>query len=252
MAEIAGSPLKQKAVAFAVFLKNLTKDSSVIRDFSIYKIQKLTLHGGKGGMSYKTIRKYIAVLFKMELLEQKDGNLYIKKMSSHIKHKNIDISQVVTDGFKNTYNQIRDIIFLVIQARKDFVKSLLRLRKDPQWDTDYKKVRRLCKKCCSNPCAEYKEHGISYKKVAQEIGCCARTAFSIVKDTLRRKWCSKTNRCEVVLMEGVSHREIPGFTFTTENYGFIIRSNTYTLKREWAEALGASAEKTVRPRKEVG
>lgn len=245
MAEIAGSPLKQKAVAFAVFLKNKTNDSSVIHDFTIYKVHKLS------GLSYKTIRKYLAVLFKMELAMLRSGSLYIMKMSSHIRHKNIDISRIITDGFKNTYNQIRDVIFLAIQARKDFIKGLLRLRKNPEWDTDFKKVRRLCKKCCNNPYAEYKEYGISYKRVAKEIGCCERTAFSIVKDALKRKWCTKTNRCEVVLMEGVNYMEVPGFTFTTENYGFILRSNTYTLKKEWAEAIGAGAGKIIRPGKRL-
>lgn len=246
IAEIAGSPQKQKAVAFAILLKEKTNNSSAIRNFSLYKIQRLTqdIHG-KNGMAYKTIRKYLSVLEKMGLAEQCGNDLIIRRMSSDAKHRNFNISCFKIDRNKNVYNQIRELIFLVIQAQKDFFKSLLRLRKDPQKGTDFKKVRRLCKKCCNNPNADYEEYGLSYNRIAYRIGCCSRTAIKIVKDAIRRKWCTKENHCEVVRMDGVHFREIPGYAFTTQNYGFILRPNTYTLSRAWSCALGADAQAVV-------
>ena len=211
--EIAGSPQKQKAVAFALLLKDKTNDSSVIRNFTIYKIHKLTCDtNGKGGMSYRTIRKYLEVLIKMGYAEIKDDNLFIKKMASSSKHRNFDISAFKINRNKDVYNQIRELLFLVIQAQKDFFKSLLRLRKDPPKGTDYKKVRRLCKKCCDNPNAEYEEYGLSYNKIAMKIGCCARTAFEVVKRAIGRKWCTKENHCEVVRMDGVHTRLFVHYT----------------------------------------
>lgn len=232
--EIAGSPLKQKAIALAVVLKVATRSSSVVRNFSYYKIQKLT------GLAYGTIRKYLKVLMDMGYAEIVDGNLFIKKISSRHRHKNIDISNYTIDKTRNVFVQIRDTLFLVIQARKDYVKSLLQLRKDPTAGTDFRSIRRLCRKYLNDPHGKYEEHGISYEFVARQVGCCARTAFSVVKDTIRRKWCRKRNRCEVRLLKGVNYREIPGFTFTTENWGFIIRSNTYTLSQSWADALNTT------------
>lgn len=247
IAEIAGSPLKQKAVAFAILLKEKTNNSSSIRNFSLYKIQKLTRDSqGKNGMSYKTIRKYLDVLEKMGLTEQCGDDLIIHRMSSDARHRNFNISCFSIDKNRNVYNQIRELIFLVIQAQKDFIHSLLRLRKEPPRGVDYKKVRRLCKKCCGNPYAEYKENGLSYNRIAQKIGCCSRTAIKIVKDAIRRKWCTKFNHCEVVRMDGVHFREIPGYAFTTQNYGFILRPNTYALSRAWSCALGADACASVR------
>lgn len=246
IAEIAGSPLKQKAIAFAILLKQKTNNSSAIRSFSLYKIHKLTQDDhGKNGMAYKTIRKYLAVLKTLNLIEENGRDLTIKKMSSDSKHRNYDISKFIIDKNKNIYNQIRNLLFLLIQAQKDFIHSLLRLRENPQYGTDYKKVRRLCKKCCANPNAEYKEYGLSYNHIALKLGCSARTAIKVVKDAIRRNWCTKENHCEMVRMDGVHFREIPGYAFTTENYGFILRPNTYTLSRAWSCALGADARVSV-------
>ena len=249
IAEIAGSPQKQKAIAFALLLKDRTGDSSVVRDFSIYRIQKLTKDKrGKGGMAYKTIRKYLGVLMKMGYAEMKGGDLFLKRMSSSSKHRNINISAIRTDKNKNVYNQIRELLFLSIQAHKDFIHSLLRLRKDPPKGVDYKKVRRLCKKCCDNPNADYKEYGLSYRCISEKIGCCVRTAFTIVKDAVRRRWCEKQNHCTVDYLPGVNFADLPNYTFTSYNYGFVLRSNTYTLSRAWADALCADAYACVRVR----
>ncbi len=169
------------------------------------------------------------------------NNLRIKKMSSSSKHRNIRIDAFKIDKNKNVFNQIRELIFLTIQARKDFINSLLQLRKNPTKDTDYKAVRRLCKKCCGNPYAEYKENGLSYKRIAEEIGCSMRTAFTLVRDAVRRKWCIKENHCIIDYLPGVNFADLPNYTFTSYNYGFILHPNTYTLSCRWSRALGAAA-----------
>ena len=192
-------------------------------------------------MAYKTIRKYLEVLKKMGLAEERNGDLYIARMSSSSKHRNIDLSRFKIDKCRNIYNQVRELLFLVIQAHKDFIKSLLRLRKNPTRDTDYKAVRRLSKKCCGNPNAEYREDGLSYRCIAKQIGCCVRTAFTLVKDATRRKWCTKENHCTIDYLPGVNFADLPNYQFTSYNYGFILRPNTYTLSRAWACALGADA-----------
>ena len=69
--DIENSKQKQRAVAFALTLKEKTSDSSVVRNYTPYKIWKLT------GMAYKTIKKYIVVLEKMGLAEIINGDLYI-------------------------------------------------------------------------------------------------------------------------------------------------------------------------------
>lgn len=244
--DIIGSPLKQKAVAFALLIKTRTNDSSVIRNFTTYKLQKLTSLDSKGkkrgGMAYKTIKKYLDVLISMGLAEIKGRDLYIKKMSSSSRHRNIDISVFkINNKNKDIYNQIRELLFLVIQAHKDFIHSLLRLRKEPTRGTDFRKVRRLCKKCCDDPNADYEEHGLTYKRIARQIGCCIRTAFTIVKDAVRRKWCVKENHCTIDYLPGVNFADIPGYSFTSFNYGFILRPNTYVLSRAWSCALGTDA-----------
>lgn len=233
--DIMGSQQKQRAIAFALTLKEKTNNSSVIRNYKPYKIYKLT------GMAYKTIEKYLDVLVKMGLAEFNGGDLYLKKMSSSSKHRNINIRKFKIDKTKNVYYQIRDLIFLIIQSHKDFIKSLLRLRKNPSKETDFKKVRKFCKRCCKNEYGDYKEFGVSYKVAAKKIGCCVRTCVNVVNDTLRRNWCKKKNNCEIHKMRGVNYREVPGYTFTTRNFGFILRSNTYKLSKFWKLSLNAFA-----------
>lgn len=229
--DISHSPLKQRAVAFALLLKEKTENSSVVPRFTIYKVRKLT------GCSYKTIKKYLAVLEKMGLSEVRNGNLYIKRMVSSAKHRNIDISQFTFDKTKELFEQIRELLLLLIQANKDFIKRLLQLRKDPPRDVDFKALRKLCKKCCPDPNADYKEFGLSYKAISRKVGCCVRTAVKVVKCAVERGWCIKDKHCKRKRMDGVWFMPVPGFTFTTRNYGYIIRPNTYVLSGEWQSAL---------------
>jgi len=241
---IAHSSLKQRAVAFALLLKDRTNDSSVIRNFTIYKLQKLTVlkvKGKESKMHYDTIKKYVDVLIKMGLVVINGCDLYIKKMASSTKHRNIDISRFIIDKTKNVFEQIRELLFLMVQAHKDYVQSLLRLRKNPPSGVSLPKLRKVCKKCCGNPDAEYKEYGLSYKKASMFMGCCAKTAFTSAQKAIKRGWCKKHNRCEVHEMVGVHYREIPGYSYTTENYGFIIRSNTFILSKFWSKALNVDA-----------
>lgn len=231
--DIAGSPLKQKAVALAILLKEKTNDSSVIHNFTIYKVHSLT------GMAYKTIRLYLGVLKNMGLAEFSENDLTIKKMSSSSRHRNIDISAFEVDRTRNIYNQIRELLFLIIQANKDYIRRLLRLRHNPTYGVDFKAVRRFSKKCCDNPNAEYKEWGLSYNRIAKKVGCCGRTAFNIVKDAIKRNWCRKVNRCEVHLLAGVNYQFVDGYSFTTANHGFILRPNTYILSKTWKNSLNS-------------
>jgi len=230
--EIADSQLKQRAVAFAILLKEKTGNSSVVRQYTPYKVHIMT------GVHTNTVKKYVAVLIKMELAYiNEKGDLYIRSLSSEKKHRNFDISQFVLDSTKNIYNQLRELLFLIAQAHKDYIKRLLRLRHNPTPKVDFKKVRRLCKKYCGNPNAEYEERGISYKKIATYLGCCARTAFSVVSRAVERGWCKKHFNTEYFYMPGVRFREIPGFMFTTMNYGVNPKANSYTLSPAWSSAL---------------
>lgn len=231
LADIAKSKRMQKAVAFAICLKKITNDSSVIRSYTPNKVHKLT------GMHPNTVKKYLGVLMEMELAEIKGGDLYIKSLRSSSNHRNLDISQFTFDKTKNIYHQIRSLLFLIIQSHKDYIKSLLRLRHDPDRRVDFKKVRRVCKKCCKNPNAEYQERGLSYSSIAKKIGVCARTAFKVVGYALKRKWCRKQNNCIRVMMKGVCYREVEGFTFTTLNWGYVVRANSYSLSKNWSRSL---------------
>lgn len=227
--EIMGDTSKQKAVAFALLLKHISNDSSVFRKFTYNRLHTLTK------MHVSTIKKYVSVLKEMGLVVINNGDLYIKKMASSTKHKNINIGKFKFKNNKDTYHQVRDLIVLFVQSHKEFVRSLLQLRKNPR-NMDFKKVRGLCRKYSRH--IDYREEGLSYGKIAKIVGCCTRTAFNIVADAVNRRWLKKKNNCLVVFMPNVCGREVDGFTFTTRNYGYLFRANTYGLSKGWRGLVG--------------
>ena len=229
--EIKDSMQKQRAVAFAILLKELTNNSSLVRDFSINKVHQMT------NMHAKTIRKYIDVLIKMGLVTIEGNTLRIASMTSNKKHRNLDISQFIIDKTKDIYNQIRDVLFLLIQAKKEYAKHVLRLRKCPTKDTDFKKVRRYCKQHYSDPDTEYTERGLSYKTIAKQMAFSIPTVMKIVKDTVRRGWVRKKVNTIYDYLPGVGCMEIPGYDFTTYNYGVKKRANTYQISKNWCSTL---------------
>ena len=56
--EVKGQPMQQKALAFAVYIKFKVGRDSIVKDFSINKIRKIT------GLSATTINKYLPILLQ--------------------------------------------------------------------------------------------------------------------------------------------------------------------------------------------
>ena len=84
---------------------------------------------------------------------------------------------------------------------------------------------------------KYEEFGLSYKRIAKETGNCVRTAERTVKDAIVHGWCNKLRNFYQKFMYRVNRREVPGFTFTTKNNGYVMFSNTYTLSPAVSESL---------------
>ena len=80
-------------------------------------------------------------------------------------------------------------------------------------------------------------YGISLRKTGQKLGFCKRTAESIVNFAVKRGWCRKFNNVDWTFMPGVNGMYVEGYTFTTKDYGFVIKANSYSLNRNISMAL---------------
>ena len=227
--DIKGEQRKQKAVAIALCLKHSIGRDSCIHDYNPNKIHSFI------GISPNTFKTYLPLMVEMGLVHFDGKNkehLVISSLHSKRRNRNIDIHRFSFKTFKAVYDSLRAFIMLLIQKRKDFVKRTLQLANNPHPGDDCKKAR-IKVRCLVRQGILRKtiwdEKGISYRKIANEIGCCIRTAQDVVKYAIKQRWCRKTTHFDYYYMKGVNHREVNGYTFTTRNYGFLISANTYSI-----------------------
>ena len=84
----------------------------------------------------------------------------------------------------------------------------------------------------------YKECGISYKRFAEQIGCCVRTAIDVIGYAIKKKWAKKENHSKQFYAPLVCKHEVEGFTFSMKNNLYIVSANTYTLSTSIKCSLG--------------
>ena len=227
-------------MALALYLKKLCGRDSTIRDYNPYKIQKLArIHPN-------TFKNYLPLMVEMGLVrfDGKDNeHLVICCLHSRHKTRNIDIHRFSFKSFKSVYNSLRAFLVLILQQRKDYVVRTLQIARNPKKGQDFTSARKAVKRLVKQGVLKsvydnVKELGLSYKRIAKEVGVCVRTAERVVSFALQKRWCRKQTHFQCVEMRGVNRMYIDGFTFTTRNYGFIVKANTYTLSKGINTCLG--------------
>ena len=229
--EVKGQPKLQKALAFALLLKHNVGRDSTIKDFSINKLRKIT------GLSATTINKYLPILEEQGWVHYSGKNrqhLVVSRLSSSTGGRNISIDKFCFDSFMDVYNSIRSFLAMLIQARKDFIRRTLQIVADPHKGQNFyaarKTMKRLVRKgIIRDVYAKYKEFGLSYKRIASELGNCARTAFRVVQYAIDKMWITKHNNHEQVYAHNIYYYPIEGYMFSTKNNLYRILANTYDI-----------------------
>lgn len=233
-----GDKTEQKAVVLLMLLKDRLGKTSSLPNASRNKIAGLL------NVSPNTVKRYMPIWERMELVEWrgKDNNVFVvKKLSSSTRHRNFDLKRLNFKSFKGLYQTFRSFLFMVANSRKEFVKRLIRIANDPQRGEDFKKARKDCNRYAKQERNDdgfvYHEYGFSYKGIGRILGFCARTAQNIVNLSLKKGWCSKERHNEWTKLPGVNRMYVEGYTFTTKNYGCIVRANTYQMSRSIVMAI---------------
>lgn len=230
--EVKGTPMLQKALAITLLLKYKAGRNSIIKDYSINKLNKLT------HISPTTLNKYLPIMERMGWIcyvGKKKQHLVIRKIASHSKVRNINVDKFCFDTFKDIYNSIRTLLFSLIQARKDFIRRTIQIVANPtKWD-NYKAARKNMKRLVRNGIVDsiyskYKEFGLSYKRIAKEIGNCARTAFNVVKYAIAKGFVDRHKHQAFIPAKGICYRHVDGYTFSTRNNIYRIYANTYETR----------------------
>lgn len=216
-----------KAVALAVFIKTRYA-SSCIRNFSYRKLRDMS------GLHDVTLKKRIAKLEEYGFIKRvgRHGeHLIIGSMSSHNNRRNIDISCIDFSTIKDIEKSILSLVVVEMQKRKNFVKHILNCVREPKDTAEYKWAKRQCRDYGYE--GEYKEYGISYKRIAKEMGVCLQKAFGVVKYAVTKGFLTVEKRQEQLFVRGAiamsKYSDRKGYTFATRNNVYKIYANVYSL-----------------------
>lgn len=229
-----GNKRIQKAVSLALLLKLRLGRSSTLHNWSINKLHDVA------GVSASTIKKYLPLMKSLDLIRiegKANRHLVVRKLSSKHVGRNVDISKFNFSSYKDIYNCLRAFLALAIQARKDFIEHVLRAVHNPVSYKEMQSARSMLRRLVKSGVvrgmdAEYEDHGIGCKRIADETGVCLRTAHRIINFATNKSWWSKTNQRERWIVRGVGFNNAGEiFTYTTRDTLVIYHANRYNLNR---------------------
>lgn len=217
-----------KALALAVFIKRRFQ-SSTVHNYTVNKLHELT------GLHATTIKKRISTLDELGFITRIGKckeHLVVKSMSSHNASRNVDISAILCDNIQEIEKSLFAMVIVEIQKRKDFVKQVINLaHHNPRNTRECKSAQRKCRELGYG--REYKEYGISYKRIAKALGICLQKAISIVKFAVENEFLTVTKRCVKKFVPGAKamqeYMSLGKNTFCTTNNVYTVYANQYAL-----------------------
>jgi len=239
MNQARGSAWEQKALALAIWLKYILRNSR-LEHYSLGRLSALS------GVSYRALKTYMAILHSDNYIHfegtEKNKVLVVGKIASKTSNRNIDISAFNFNSYKDVYNSLRTFLMARIQAKKDYIAHLLQVRHNPGRDVNYKVVLKKVKNLVQcgvlkSSDQKYREWGLSLQKIAKEVGCCVKTAQKIVKYGISQKWIAKKHNFEQIYAPKIGYFRVEGYTFSTRNNIYRVHPNTYTLSPSLSSAL---------------
>lgn len=233
ISEVRGDKTIQKCLASVILLKHRIK-SSRIHQYSLNKLRKVL------GISHKTAKKYEQVLLEKKYIHfegnMKNRTMVINRITSHTSNRNINIESMDYSSFKTVYKSLQVYIFIKILYNKEFMQHLLQARHNPKSDEQRRiatrKVKDLVKQGkLDGVDVQYKEYGLSLKRIAKEIGCCIRTVQRVINFAVMKQWVERQHNYEWIYAPHVNYMDLSdcGYTFTTRHKICIVHPNTYKL-----------------------
>ncbi len=220
--EMFGSVTLLKAIAMMLLVRQRT-GTNVIKNFTINKIAGIT------GMHAVTVRKRLHTLKDYGLVEYQGRSLVMRSLVSKHKNRNIRLANIAYEKVKDVERSLQALLVAIMQMRKEFAKRTIRNAHNSHDAKEVKAAQRVSRKYGWGQ--EYIEHGMGYQKIASTLHCCKATAVRIVKYAEKIHVLAKMKHFTRTYMPGVncmSLREL-GYTFTTRNYAYVVKANTYVL-----------------------
>lgn len=156
----------RKSIALLIFIKQRYR-SSVVLNFSYYKLSKLT------GLHKNTVKKRLNILGEMDLLE------FIGRNSQHLLFKSVRaaISNVRLDGLdlssiKTIERSLQTLFIMEEQNRKMYVNHQVVKGTSPKGHlskSKYREWKKAKKFCTLNGLTEFNDNGISFETLSKRM-----------------------------------------------------------------------------------
>lgn len=227
-----------KAVSLSLFVKNRYK-SSTINNFTYGKLSNLT------GLSVTALRKRVSTLKALgyvQFIGSNSEHLLFCSLSSKTKHRNIDISYFKFDNIRDCDRSVFASFLVEIQRKKDFAKQMIqRATVSGRTVKEIKAAKRSCKRYGYD--SEYREFGISMKRIARDMGVCVKTALGIVRWAVELHLIEREHCQEQKYVKGIGKLAcfldgMTDFTFCTKDNEYYILASHYSLTPKTALSLG--------------
>lgn len=221
-----------KAIAL-VLLYHAKTNNNICRDFTINKLRAIT------GASATTIRERLKTLRERGLAKIEGGTLVFSSITSKHAERNQRVDNVAYDSLANVEKSLYATLICMLQSRKDFIHRAFLLAQNSHDVNIIKRAKCIIRKYAKGE--KYTEFGLSYQKIAKKLGVSIKSAFDYVKFAIAKKLISCQNHFERKILKGVNHYPVPGYTFTTMNFAYLVKANTYTILNNKDEGKGALA-----------
>lgn len=235
MNAVTGDPRAQKVLAIPIALKKALGQNCEIKNWNPNKISKIIR------ISPNTFSKFLPDMIKAGYVKFRGKNnqhLVICKLHSSTPDRNVSVDFFDFGNgavvFMEVYRSLRTFVAMHLQHKKDYIKKTIQSCKDPKGLGEFKAARKKVKRLIRGGILTsmqdvYKEWGITYKRIAKQTGNCVRTAQRIIKYGIYHGWLTKQVNTVRALIPNVCGRYVPGYDFTTRNFGYILKANSYTL-----------------------
>lgn len=238
MNEMYRNPELRKAIAFSLYMKSRVVSSSVPH-FTINKLHEIS------GVSATTIKKRLRILRQHNMVSftGKGGHCIVfNSLRSHTSHRNICIKDIdfIADhcSHKNTNAQnvkfIDDILtallIIEIQNHKNFAKQMIQQSDQPKGLNELKIAKKACNRFGYSD--KFSDNGISYKYMAQKIGCGLQKAFDIVKFATKGQILVKFRNVQKFYFPGakfIKEELLRIYTYIKGNTAYKVSANRYQL-----------------------
>lgn len=232
------NPELRKAIAFSLFIKSRVVSSSV-PNWTVNKLHEIS------GVSATTVKKRLRVLRQHDMVSfTGKGNhcIVFNSLKSHTSHRNINIKDVdfISDSLlsknKNAQNVkfidnvLTALLVVEIQNHKNFARQMIQQSEQPKDLNKLKEAKKACNRFGYS--VKFIDNGISYKHMAQKIGCGIQKAFDIVKFATRTRILLKMRNVQKFYFPGakfIKEELLRMFTYIRGNIAYKVGANRYQL-----------------------